>query len=132
MINYCINPDTQYDYAKIKNNFLKIKELVLNNSEPDLIILITNNRYTYKGGLCKFLELREQYYDKIIKIFLVRENDIIDVIGPIKLENSDMFFDIATWMVNFIPSDQYFDFYANIKKYFIGYDYPKEKLVFFE
>lgn len=126
MIGY-LTSDTSQKYEKIKLDFEKIKAFVSNELILDHVILISNNRYS--DSMNNFINSKEKYFGKNIKLFLVRENDIIDIIGPITLIDNNMFFTIISWITEFIGTDQYFDFYENINKYFTNFNYPKEKLV---
>lgn len=136
MINYLIDSNAQPNYERIKTRYDEMKkryeEIKAMSSDYlilDNVILVSSNRYS--NGPIKFIELRETYIGKNIKLFFVRENEIMDIVGPITLVDNEMFSVLISWIFEFIGTDQYFDFDEKVNKYFVNYNYPKEKIVFY-
>jgi len=131
MINYIVDPSCIPNYKKIRETYEEIKATSSDDLTLDYIILVSSNRYSCKG-YTEFIDSREKYIGKNIKLFLVREKEIIDIVGPITLIDHNMFFAITEWIFEFIGTDQYFNFYEIVNKYFINSNYPKDKIVYYE
>ena len=102
-MNYIIDPYLKPNYLEIQNKFVNIKNTELKNTIPQFNILVLNDRHSSSKG--NFLSQREKYLNKIINIFLIKENGIKQIIGPILITDEQIIFDIMDYINNFILSE---------------------------
>lgn len=106
-MNYHINPDTQIDYKKLKDDFNRLKKIESNVNNSEYNLILSNNKYS--SGIVKFMNEHKNYIGKNVKIFLYINNDkkeeIIKIIGPVFLIDSDKIFTIIDYIINFYPRD---------------------------
>lgn len=100
-MNYLTNPDLRPNYAEIKNKFNDIKNTELNDSIPELNILILNNYNSHSRG--DFYVEREKCINKIINIFLIRNKGIEKIVGPIFISDVKIIENIMNYIHEFVP-----------------------------
>jgi hypothetical protein len=91
-----IEAKTKFDQYKLE----EIKECT------DCKIIIINNS-SQLNGINKFMNSRNQFLNKYIKIYLYKRSGLELVVGPLYIESSDKINNIIYYIVNFISRDSF-------------------------